>query len=180
VNHGEIHNLLRRFICGFARGRGRQGKFSLGMSSGVPTQDTARTSQRNGQRIHQKPNWYITITFRISHANLISVFTGGKGWFTESVNCKQTAIEWKKTNPITFLANINQIYNLLSQFTCSLLSPVDCEHVHSLLGHVTCGFTGQVIHGKIHDLPSQFTCNLLNCLFEKHFLSLPGGLIAVY
>ena len=70
------------------------------------------------------------------------IFTGGKGWFTESVNCSKLQANHKqmekKTNPITCPAIVNQIYNLLSQFTCSLLSPANCEHFHGLLG----GFTG--------------------------------------
>ena len=42
-------------------------------------------------------------------------------------NCKQME---KKTNPITCPAIVNQIYNLLSQFTCGLLSPANCECVY--------------------------------------------------
>jgi len=69
--------------------------------------------------------------------HLSAPHTGGKGWFTESVNCKQIVSKWKKTNPITCPAIVDQIYNLLSRFTCCLLSPANCGHVHSLLG----GFT---------------------------------------
>ena len=39
----------------------------------------------------------------------------------------------KKTCP----AFTKQIYNLLSQFLCSLPGPVNAQYVHSLLGHVT-------------------------------------------
>jgi len=47
---------------------------TLGTSSGVPGQDTARTSQENEQCTHQKPVWYTTITFSIFQASLIAVF----------------------------------------------------------------------------------------------------------
>ena len=50
------------------------GLLSLETSSGVPGQDTANTSQGNGQCTHQKPVRYITNTFRIFQANLIAVF----------------------------------------------------------------------------------------------------------
>ena len=43
----------------------------------------------------------------------------------------------KRTQPITHLASAKQIYNLLSQFLCNLLSSVCTRFVCSLLGHVT-------------------------------------------
>ena len=43
----------------------------------------------------------------------------------------------KRTQPITHLASTKQIYNLLNQFLCSLLSSVCTQFVCSLLGHVT-------------------------------------------
>jgi len=58
---------------------------SLGTSSGIPGQDTANTSQGNGQCTHQKPVQYITNTFRIFQANLIAVFPAQEMPSTSSV-----------------------------------------------------------------------------------------------
>ena len=43
----------------------------------------------------------------------------------------------KQTQPITHLASTKQIYNLLNQFLCNLLSSVSAWFFCSLLGHVT-------------------------------------------
>ena len=69
--------------------------------------------------------------------HVITAYTGGKDWFTEPAKCEQTARIWKSTQPITHLASTKQIYNLLNQFLCDLLSSVSTWFVCSLLGHVT-------------------------------------------
>ena len=69
--------------------------------------------------------------------HVITAYTRGNDWFTEPAKCEQTARIWKSTQPITHLASTKQIYNLLNQFLCDLLSSVSTWFVCSLLGHVT-------------------------------------------
>ena len=74
VDDDNLFNTLRSLTVAPTVFASQEKKDTLGTSSGVPGQDTANTSQGNGQCTHQKPVRYITNTFRIFQANLIAVF----------------------------------------------------------------------------------------------------------
>ena len=68
---------------------------------------------------------------------LLCLTLGARVGLLSQQTVSKSQVNGKQTQPITYLASLKQIYNLLNQFLCNLLSSVSAWFVCSLLGHVT-------------------------------------------
>ena len=116
------------------------------------------------------------IVWQKAHRGLLSL-GAGVGLLSQQTVSKSQG-NGKRTQPISHLASAKQIYNLLNQFLCNLLSSVCTQFVCSLLGHVTTvsplgkpqkisQFTEPFVQSAFFQFAEQFDHSLLDSVNQK-------------